>query len=34
MSRIGRKTIEIPKGVTFTIQPEQLSAKGFHVMIE
>jgi large subunit ribosomal protein L6 len=28
MSRIGRKTIEIPKGVTLDIKPEVISAKG------
>jgi large subunit ribosomal protein L6 len=28
MSRIGRKTLEVPKGVTLTIQPESISAKG------
>jgi large subunit ribosomal protein L6 len=28
MSRIGRKTLDIPKGVTLTVQPEVISAKG------
>jgi large subunit ribosomal protein L6 len=28
MSRIGRKTLEVPKGVTVEVKPDQVSAKG------